>query len=204
MDRAVLHLAEVSDYTTRHDVSGTDVDVGRFLDGEPECMVDFQPGPAQRRTVTVAFNVFISSGVDRQRFLRRGAAIAALVDALERSGLRCEVIMHFRGMGRREVLDVETVLKPVAEPLDLERLAFAACDVSVCRRLVLAYGAALTERESCWHPKHGARPAPERKVGDVYLDGLVLGGPWGSDREAAAWVLDRLREQGVELQEASA
>lgn len=77
--------------TPQYDVTGAYVDVARFIDDEPECMIDFMPDARVRRTVTIGFDCFYSACESNESIQARGIAIAALIAKLESQNIRCHV-----------------------------------------------------------------------------------------------------------------
>lgn len=68
-------------------VAGGTVDIGKFLTGEPECMIDFQSEDAPR-FVTLNADICENAGTESSVFRRKAIAIACLVDELENNGFR--------------------------------------------------------------------------------------------------------------------
>jgi hypothetical protein len=129
------------------DVSGQWLDVGRMLDGEPECFGSFAQvdyGGGSSKVIRVDINIACSCGVSPEQFARRGAAAAAFVDLLESSGRRVE-LHAVAGIYGNRVNDpikrsqlIRVKIKSASEPLDLSRVAVAIVDPGVFRRMMLA------------------------------------------------------------------
>lgn len=85
------------------DVTGSMVDVGAFLSGEPECMLTTREDVTRaRKVVNIVYNVCVSANVDAKTIRLRGLAMMALVDSLE-STHRFRVNLYFAcasGMSR--------------------------------------------------------------------------------------------------------
>ena len=58
-------------------VGGSEVDIDRYLAGEPECMVDYASPQGKVRMVDVVVNTAFSSFVREETIIERGAAICA-------------------------------------------------------------------------------------------------------------------------------
>jgi hypothetical protein len=128
------------------DVAGGDVDVSRFLAGEPECMVDYPLTPTSKvgRVITLCVGLGMPSFTDADDALKRGYAIAGLALALARLGHSIEIwgdytaktrtssyILRSRVLvkGVNDVLDPATVMFTISHP------AFArACLMKGARR----------------------------------------------------------------------
>jgi hypothetical protein len=123
---------------------GEYVDIGRFIDGEPECFgtyVEAQEGQSARVHRVIA-NISVSCNVSQETIFARGAAMYAAVDILESLGHRVELHCGIAGKvwGRASLLQSATVcLKQAHEPVDADRLAFCLCHPAMYRRLGIVY-----------------------------------------------------------------
>lgn len=130
-----------------HDVSGAYVDVGRFIDGEPECMVEYRTGrDFGTRTITIVCSISQSCHVDKKEIMKNGTITAAIVDGFEQAGLRCKVVIgNFIAGHKAFEYEPESpkfmmliTVKEWDQPLDMDRLAFTLAHPAMLRRLVLA------------------------------------------------------------------
>ncbi len=119
------------------DVTGSEVDIGAFLAGVPECMVDSMPQriSAKGRVVTFLIPAAYSSIVPHDRIRHRGAALAALCSAIIKAGHAVEIWSGFAAClrGVRYAAVAQTI--SAGEPLDLGRLLFAVAHPAMLRRL---------------------------------------------------------------------
>lgn len=130
-------------FQTRFDYSGSVVDVGRYLGGEPECMIDFVPEPSARmgRVVKVIINGSCSAFVDAKRIIQRGVVVCALVDAIHKLGMGVEVYAEFpindtHINARNGKVHTSLVkLHSSEQLLDINNLMFALCHPSMLRRI---------------------------------------------------------------------
>lgn len=126
-------------FASRYDVAGAEVDMGRFLSGEPECMIESTPIRVSRhgRAVRIAVPCNVSSRVTPEQVLARGAAVMALVDILARAQHPLEVWSVIPTMGeKRDARTSYAVLVQEAnQPLDPGRLMYALAHPSMQRRL---------------------------------------------------------------------
>jgi hypothetical protein len=127
------------------DVVGEQVDVGRFIEGVPECMAVFNTKDGMGKgVVTIMLNIAASNNVPTDVITRRGAAALTIVDVLEDMGFRCEVrfgqAVKPSGYGttRDDFYEVATVLKHAAQAVDLDTLAFALAHPSMLRRIIFS------------------------------------------------------------------
>ena len=135
---------EILKTTFTYDVAGAQPDVDRFLLGEPENMIQFrqEESVGHGRIVKVHVNGVASAGVGVGTMFLRGAAVVALVDALEHLGFSCEVAtadaIAREWRGDEQVLQYNVMLKRAGGALDLDRLAFALAQPAWLRRLILS------------------------------------------------------------------
>ncbi|UVK63497.1 hypothetical protein SEA_AEGEUS_147 [Mycobacterium phage Aegeus] len=75
------------------DVTGSDVDVARYLSGEPECMIDYYTETNQRpeRVVTLVIGTNVPWHVSAEAIKERGQKIVALIEAIEATGATTEI-----------------------------------------------------------------------------------------------------------------
>lgn len=125
-------------FTNYFDVSGGMVDVGRYLNGEPECMVEThlietaKPG----RVVSILVNGSFNAGTQAKAIQERGAAIIALVDSLEKLQHNTEIDVEISCL---EGLTTVIRLKSAEDQLDIDALMFAIAHPSALRRIYFAY-----------------------------------------------------------------
>lgn len=181
LSKVDMPLIEDTHSATYHDVSGAYVDVGQFVEGVPECMVDFRADTRKARFAHIVVGGCFSAGYTADTIMERGVCIAALIDALESAGVRCSVELI-----TRHGIDWETSvrLKETTDALNLDTLAFAIAHPACFRRL----GFAVCERETeATRIKHGfgksyggyGQVIPLGKRGDALVfDGLHLGQEW--------------------------
>jgi hypothetical protein len=135
---------EVKKLEFNYEVAGDDVDVGRFLTGEPENMLEYieEPSVGRGKIVHIYVNTVASCGISKETMYYRGAAVLALVDALEKLGFSCCVqtidAISERWTGDKNVLRYNVTLREAGEALDMDRLAFALAHASWLRRLIFS------------------------------------------------------------------
>lgn len=170
------------------DVSGMSVDIGRYLEGEPECMTDFTlaPVPAAGNVITLCASICYSASVTPAEITRRGYGIAALAFALHRIGFALELwadISIDRGnQGNR----TRILVKGPNDELDVSRIMFAYAHPGMFRGL--GFGA------PNFH--HGMPIDPEEDLpeGTIYLPAV-----WTADGIVPPYsmVVDTLRDLGI-------
>lgn len=151
VDRIMDHLTERlsdrfgSQFVTRHDVTGAFVDMGRFMDCEPECMVSFveQPQSAMGRVVKILVAGTASAYIQPEDIRRRGIAVIALVDTIHKLGLGVELwwdnsVNGSGPAGRSNTYTTAVKVHDSSEPLDIDEVMFALAHPSMLRRVTFS------------------------------------------------------------------
>lgn len=148
-------------FTAVHSECGSEVDVGRYLAGEPECMVDWniQRIKAPGRIASIALNATVSSGFTQEDFQARGVSALKLIDTLESSGIRCEVLLLQCSRIGEAMWCMKVCIKEPEQPLDLDRMAFMLMHVSIYRRFVFRLLEQLPENYFQTFASTGGTPA---------------------------------------------
>lgn len=120
----------------KYDVTGGYVNVGMYLNGEPECFVNYVPPEKPRKPLRIVVNAAASAAVDAQALINRGAAIAAAIDVLERRGYMVELdIIQSIKNGKTEYTTIARA-KDMGQPIDLDRMAFCLAHPAYLRRII--------------------------------------------------------------------
>lgn len=120
------------------DVTGSEVDIGTYLSGVPECMVDSVPQRLSTRGRVVSFLVpaVYNSATPRSAVHNRGVALAALCSAILTTGHSVEVWSGYSAyLGPEERCSAVARVISAAEPFDLGRLIFVMAHPAMLRRL---------------------------------------------------------------------
>jgi hypothetical protein len=201
-------------FQCRWDVEGAVVDVGAYVSGEPECMVTFDEVETEKvGFVDIHFSAAVSAAVSTNEMIRNGAAIAALIDALESMGKRVRLRWERSsskqpGKNLAPLISLSVVLKEYDQPLDLDRVAFFL--TSPCARRALPWSiytlAPKKIREWCGLHKGSAGPSthpdnhPKYKNAEVWVSAMIS----ETDEGCVEWVLAKLAELGVSVSEGEA
>lgn len=120
-------------FTSYFDVSGGTVDIGRFLDGEPECMVETRMVEIAQsgRVVGILINGCYSAGIKDKDIRVRGAAVVGLIDALEKAQYSTEVWLEIS----HKTISYLVKLKGASDALDIDTLMFAIGNKGCFRHL---------------------------------------------------------------------
>lgn len=209
----ILSCMKVTDFR-RTEEEGMGVDLSAYLEGEPDCILKHVEEDATGdQTIRIVYNGTVSCIVNAEVMQAKGAAIAALTQALELAGKRCEVTLAFccRGYGDDGVSFIEThvPIKRDGEPVQIDQLAFALASADVFRRLGFAAWEALPEKLRMAQGAYsgggyGMPSSPKFAEGDIIIDTEIgYGGSmqWTNPAAAKQWVLEHLRAQGVELKD---
>lgn len=165
-EKAAAFLAAAKTAKSREfgwDVEGQYIDVGRFLEGEPECCgTEFDGGETvASRVVSLRINQAVSGSVDPEAICARGVTVLCAVDLLESCGIRCEITLSIgnistnsSGSVRNLRAESHVVLKRASDAVDLDRLAFWIAHPASFRRFGFRY----LEQQGL--SPRGARPEP--------------------------------------------
>jgi hypothetical protein len=135
-------------------------------------------------------------------FWRRGAAIVALCDVLENSGVRCEVVLGFENSPlKRNENDISKhgiTIKRAEDALDLDLMAFALCHPATLRRLSFAVREGLPRD---WRRKFGFgigvtgygrtetyKPDNADADNDIVVGRLLNESVWSNDGQMVEWI----------------
>lgn len=141
-------IDEIKDETTKDwvptwDVSGSVVDMGMYVTGEPECMIDFPPTEISKvgRVVTLCVSLSVSAMMDADMMVRRGVVINALTEILAQRGLGTEVWADISYQGSAGYSHSQRILlKGTNDTIDHSRILYALANPSMFR--VLSFAAA--------------------------------------------------------------
>src|SRR5579859_5905356 len=106
------------------DVSGAEVDVARYLSGEPECMIDFPLSKTSKsgRVVALCASIGVSGSVSPSTIQRRGKLITAFALALSRLGHSSELWADLSGANG---FRIRILVKGANDELDPAAVMFA-------------------------------------------------------------------------------
>jgi hypothetical protein len=143
VDSAVTSVETETPSTHFHTVYGTegcDVDVDRYLAGEPECMISYPlvETPRVGRVITLCASIAYSASVDPPDMIRRGQVISALVLALSRMGLNTELWIDstITSISNSNSNTVRCLVKSANDVLDMSKVLFAYAHPAMLRQLV--------------------------------------------------------------------
>ncbi|WP_163507074.1 DUF7192 family protein [Fodinicola acaciae] len=119
------------------DVTGSEVDIGAYLSGIPECMVDAVPRATSRRGKVVTFLIpaTYSHRIGHDVITNRGLALATLCAAIIDAGHSVEIWVAYTGWLKEERFSAAARVIEAGEPFDVGRLIFAVAHPAMLRRL---------------------------------------------------------------------
>ena len=164
--------------------------VPRAMQGLPDAMRQVYRVPQKQRVITVFYDVCAAGYVGAEKMQEAAKRFYAAVNALEKSGVRVEIIVGeavtYEG-GRETVLVSPAItVKKASERGDSGRLGFVLTHPSFLRRLMFKYSEACThlgkeQEPGSWGYGHVvARDANERKsflseLSRMYKDAVYMG-----------------------------
>jgi hypothetical protein len=164
-------------FETVYATSGAEVDVARYLSGEPEHMADYPLANISRagRVITMAVSVTYSGGVSQEIVRLRGHVITAAAIALDRLGLNTEIwadrtIRSIR-ITRGPAISQRILIKGANDTIDPARILFATANRAMLHELCFAHCRYVTS----WGRREGAKSGdpqdPEHflPAGAIYL-----------------------------------
>lgn len=177
-DQLVADLARILPTPTLIlDVEGFTPDVGSFVAGIPEDMLNWRDLPGHTQQHHVVMNVAVNHTISPDAMILRGLLAAGLVDALEHMGHR--VRLDVVSLTQRDIFGALIVhMKSENQALDLERLVFACAHPAMLRRV--EFGVLEAQPEEIRHalgvPNRGYGAASnnikmldEHECGDIYI-----------------------------------
>lgn len=120
-DPAELSIKDQNESGTQvdYDVTGSFIDMGRYMEGIPEVMGDMHNGNARNRRCNITIDINNVWSINHEDITHRSERILRLIDALEAGGIRTQLTM----VHSNECDHVEIILKHHEEPLTITDLA---------------------------------------------------------------------------------
>ena len=190
-------------------VSGNYVDIGRYLEGDPECFGYLEDtenliNAPMGKIVRIGVNVAVSAAVDKFTIERRGAAILAVTKLLELVGRSVTVDTIWASSdsgGGKTTNVVKTHVKKSGENLSPESLAFAIAHPAYLRMFQFRFQelmpTAMAEQHGVGYKGYPSEYSS--KEYDIFLP-HNLSSDFQGDDSIVAWVKKTLAEQGIEME----
>lgn len=184
-------------FETEYGVTGSEVDIARYLTGQPENMLEYLPITVSRagKVISVCVSCSVSGAVSAKGIIKRGAAIVGLCLALEKTQHATEIWLDLAGTPfssrKADQVDIRVLVKGAHDVTDPGVLAFVLGHPGMLRKVMFA---ALL--------RHGCSPSSYKPVdppktlpdGTIYLPCLlsVMNVP-----DPQTFITDSLRELGL-------
>lgn len=137
-DRLAVHMPERDHVDSwRYDVAGELPDIGRYLAGDPVHMKRHGHPKGHKPIISIFINNWIVCFTKAHQMANYGAAMCAMIDQLENSGRRVEVIAGTIAQSfalGKIMMSATWRVKAAEDPLDLGALAFAVAHPAASRR----------------------------------------------------------------------
>lgn len=139
VDDTVAAELFATSFVSTYQCAGAEVDMGRYLSGEPECMLESEPIRISRqgRAVRLAVNVSFVNSVGESVVRQRGAAVLALVDILSRAQHPLEIWACFvpASSDEHHRFVYSVCIQQANEPLDMGRVMYFLAHPTTFRRV---------------------------------------------------------------------
>jgi hypothetical protein len=183
-------------------------EMGSVIAGIPECVMDWRETETKatgQQIVKIQVHTCYSAAIDKEAIKSRGAAICALVDAIETSGRRCEVEAVYYTVSSRDkqnTFSFSVIIKHSDEPLEIDRLAFVLAHPDMQRRITFALYCQDAQSSKLLSSEGGAVPTTyPNPDADIYFDKMLLGEhQWTTVAKTKQFIIDRLASLGIELE----
>ena len=190
-----------------YDIAGASIEMGRYNSGRPDCWIDWTPVVTDtpgNHIIRIVFNASVSGDMSLECIEARGAAVVALVEALELAGKRVELEVVRSGMAGGKRLVCGVVVKSPDQPYDADRLTFALCHPSMLRRLLFSVGESMTpdELKTLGWRSSDIGLTPDHSLDHIEADIRLTDNDmrsWDNPENAQAAILALLKQQGVAI-----
>ena len=197
----------------QYDKTGTFWDVGRIVEGDPECWLHEQPSmeidrPEKGNIIRMVINTASSAAVRSSSHLHRCGAILALCVLFEQMGFYVQFEIATAIQTTKSKIEFRTVAKYAHEALNLAAVSYW-CSADMERHIDFAICETM---EECWFPAHGplhsgghisyGSPIYVYDAGDICFDRMHAdqdGVNWSSPISVRQYIIKQLGRQGVLL-----
>lgn len=120
------------------DVAGSEVDMGAYLSGVPECMTEMVRQKRPSQVVRIGVDKAISSGIAASRIEAMGRNILMMVESLRLAGIPAEVWVCQAVYGSGKTYDFGVCVQEPGRPVDVSVLAYWIGHPGALRRTIFA------------------------------------------------------------------
>jgi len=163
------------EFVVTPDTSGGAVDIGNYLSGVPECMINFETKPRRKKTISILFNVCNSASRTQKSIIQRGHTVTCICDYLERSGYRVRIDVAdtaygggWYGEGRKTHFTLAFCAKDYNQALDFGRIGFMLGSPAMLRRIFFGIEASSALWGKHYQESFGWVAPVHPKVGNFY------------------------------------
>lgn len=197
-------LRDIFSFTPQFDVAGDYVDVGRFVEGEPECMVahPMRINNAVSPVITLVSSADANIGGD---WTTRGIIATALGMAISRLGYNTEMWSDNYGSAGGTFQYQRMRIKSTSDEINPARLMFGFGDKRMLTELAFANFSGMTTNGfpefAAWERTNGSARQRSAAVealyppGTIFITGKLSGG--STPAEMAAVITGELRKAGL-------
>ena len=188
--------SKIEKWVPEYAFAGNVIDVGMFLSSSPEYFIIKNPTEQELsgKIVTIVCSISFSWQISPKVIIQRGAMICALVDALEMSGYRCEIIINQTTTYHNGKFEIDLCLKKAQQSVNIAELAFCLAHPAMLRRFM--FSVAEIHGWANYASNYGY-PAMGTETGDLYVHEIFSREV--PNCEAINWVILQLKNQGIQI-----
>jgi hypothetical protein len=184
------------------------MNMAKYISGHPKpyqvwknTEIESNKGKATGRIIPITFNIVASGGISADEMFQKGSMVCALVDLIERSGRRVELILR-AATGNENILRVQTTIKQAGDPLDIDRLAFALAHPGSLRRIIFSHLEQFSKEDrkktGCDDGEHGyGKPHEWESTDGIYIPMSMYGDR--NPEKRIEWIKAELAKLGIEI-----
>jgi hypothetical protein len=132
----------------RWDVSGSSVDVGRFMAMEPECMIETVRARKPTPVLKLGIERAVFSTTSQETIRQTGASVLAAVEALRVAGVPVELWVTCSQSGDSfATVSVQVLVQKAGRPVDKDVVAFWTVNPAAFRRIAFAVEEQMSDEE---------------------------------------------------------
>lgn len=136
------HIAEGTEMVLEPSVNGRRPHVPSFIAGAPKSMRRRMPREGSGKSVRIFVQLSAASLISGDQLLKRGCAVIALIESLQRSQVHVDLFLTYRGAfseSRRHELGFGVIVPIESQPLDLSVAGFAMAHPAFMRNVMFSY-----------------------------------------------------------------
>ena len=150
--------------------------------------------PVSQPIVRIAVNMSGSAGIEAQEFVNRGAAIVTLIDRIQLSGRRVELIAFKHGYSGDDKFLWSVTVKRPEEPVDMDRIGLAFATPIMLRRFFFRVLEFMTPK---YVPSYGYSTHYAEECNEFHLTIPVISGSEYATPERANRTVQQLWERAA-------